>query len=508
MNEPQRISIQFAVLAWLISVIALVALYSGSFQNKPAGDDFAPPLAEIVRGNAEGPLVFFKQSAQPHNYRPLQSLLMWAFGSRSSDMSEQLIWIRALHLLCMAAYLAAAAIWLKRLPVQRAGFVAAMALMTVHPVLAGGVGGVDGFSGPLAIAIMWLGALATIVWIDRLAILIPILVLCFLIGGTLKEYAFGLGPLAVWGALVFSQNHRWRNAFIVGFTLVCTLGALMFVRSYTIPPGLEGGLSYITISPANWIKNIVLLTVALLFMGNTAWVMLRNDTTAHAVVAVSMMAMFVMIGLGLLWRWHTAAQPTQDGSTTDSGGDKPTAQRWSVYLLGSMPLAAAAPILTERVSEMYAIGAMLPLAMLFGFAVDGWLRQGAAVRCVGLVCVVGALGCAAVSSHAKIMLMKEVGDKADAQLQSMLDALPPDLHDETIAVVFRFSDVAHQPKYSVFVMNDYILTSQPWALQWKAPQRRLMIKPMVVDDWAPINLPDFRYVLLWRPDDLAFELQR
>ena len=127
MADGAATSASFRLVLWVVSLAALVVLYSGSFQTKPAGDDFAAPLTEIVRGEAEGPMAFFRMSAQPHNYRPIQSLLMWAFGSMSDDKPQQLIWIRVLHLLCMASYLGVGVIWLSRAPIGRAGSIAARA---------------------------------------------------------------------------------------------------------------------------------------------------------------------------------------------------------------------------------------------------------------------------------------------------------------------------------------------------------------------------------------------
>jgi hypothetical protein len=116
--------------------------------------------------------------------------------------------------------------------------------------------------------------------------------------------------------------------------------------------------------------------------------------------------------------------------------------------------------------------------------------------------------CAAISSHAKIALLRDVGDKTDAKLHSMLDALPDDARDQTVAIVHRKSDIIYQPAYSVFVMNDFNQIAQRRSLEWIAPDRGLMVQAMVVDDWVTVLLPDITHILVWRPELQSYELQR
>jgi len=490
MAERGPASWRFLLALFTILFAGQIGLYWESFGVKPAGDDFAAPLAEIARGRAEGPAVFFQRSAQMHNYRPIQSLLMWRFGTISDE--HRLQWIRVMAFACMAVYATAAMLWLKMMPGGKAGAVAAAIMIFFHPALPGAVAGIDGFAGPLATAFMWLGALAVFVFRDRLGLAIPLVILCFAVGGITKEYSLSIGPLAVWSTLVFWQR-RWRAAMIIGASLALALVALMYVRHFTIPPGeLNTGVGYVTVSAKVWAQNIGLLAMVMLFMGNSAWVMVRGDEVAYGVAGLMALVLVGVLAQGLAWQWRQA----------------PPARRWIVYWLVSLPLAGAVPVLTPRVSEMYAVGLVLPFAALVGLSAEGWLGQSRAIRATAIVLFAAIVIWAAFSIHAKVAALLDCGEQTDSKLWKILAALPPDAHDQTVAVVIRGADLQSQRRYSVFVMNDYNQIYEPNALDWIAPQRRITLDVIPTDDLSGLDRSNHAHVLLWQLQYQEFRLLR
>ena len=62
-HEPLRAkpSVPFYLLTFVVVAAIQLLLYWNSFQVRPSGDDFGPPLTEILRGDRLGVGVFFTQ---------------------------------------------------------------------------------------------------------------------------------------------------------------------------------------------------------------------------------------------------------------------------------------------------------------------------------------------------------------------------------------------------------------------------------------------------------------
>ncbi len=99
------------LLATLLFLVQ-IALYYRSFGIKPASDDF-PVVHEIIRGNDNGPGVFFRQSFTSMHHRPFKSLGTW-MCAQISDVNR-VFWIRVMHFAAMAGYLTVLALWISRM---------------------------------------------------------------------------------------------------------------------------------------------------------------------------------------------------------------------------------------------------------------------------------------------------------------------------------------------------------------------------------------------------------
>src|SRR4051812_8995229 len=70
----------FTLCVFLIGWIVQLTVYAPMFKVLPAGDDF-PVLADIQRGNQQGPLPIIRESNSALNYRPVRGLGLWAFAN-------------------------------------------------------------------------------------------------------------------------------------------------------------------------------------------------------------------------------------------------------------------------------------------------------------------------------------------------------------------------------------------------------------------------------------------
>jgi hypothetical protein len=455
--------------------IAQIACYYRSFGIKPASDDF-PVVNEIVRGQREGPGVFFRQSMTPMHHRPFKSLGIWAAGTIAPHHRE--FAIRVLHFSAMAGYAVVLALWIVRLRLTRFGAAVALAVVMFHPALPQALGSVDGVDSIASSALIWLGAWFVLIWREHVIRALIAATICFILAAGWKEYSFAIVPLAVLTCLCFCSRGRWRNATILGLGLCIVFVAILAIRQRAMPGGYGAikGARYVSHDPVQWIKNITTLGVGLLFFGDSISVYLHQTKAVLGLVALSVLIAFATITIGLFKRGASG--------------------KWIVFLLGSFVAAALPAIVIFHVSEMYLPPIMIPLALLCGLAAEGWLRAAAVPRLTVAALATAALFSSIWTIHVKIEGLRDVGDRAERQLRQILALLPPDAHDLKIVLLFDQRELSPLRTYAVYRMGDDMLLVHPNCFNWLVPDRHIEMASFWMGD--PLYHPaDYDVHLLW-----------
>ena len=473
---------------------AQISLYHASFSVKPASDDF-PVVHEILRGNTQGPGVFFRESMSNMHHRPFKSLAIWWFG-RLSDTHRE-FWIRVLHFSGMALYLFVMSLWLSRMRLSMPAVITAAIMLLFHPALPQALSSIDGVDSLMSSALVWLGAWFAFVYRDRLGIAVPATLVCFLLAAGWKEYSFATVPLATWTLLCFSPpKARWLRAAVM-FVCTCVVFALILVVRQRAMPGGYGavkGSTYLSLSPRQWVENAALMCTGLLFFGNSVWVFVHQSLAVFAIVGASVFIAALVIAVGIFHRLRTDADPKPNDG----------AARWIVFLLVSFIASTFPANVMFHVSEMYLVPAMLPMALLCGMSADGWLRIRAPLRFVAWVIAIVALLSSAWTVHQKVAGLVDVGDRADRQIQQVLSLLPPDAHDLKIALLFDLDRLPPRRTYAVYRMGDEILLVHPMVFDWIVPQRHLTLAAF------PTSNPDYHadqydITFIWDPQSESFK---
>ena len=495
--------------AWLAVCLAIaLACAAGAYwpamAARPAGDDFGPPLLEIYRGERLGPAALVAETPQPKNYRPLQSLLMWAAGrgGPAGPTAGRMLRIRLLGLACFAVYLAAFLLWARDLardaPLRPAAALIGAVLLALHPAQAAAVGSIDGFSTHLSYALMWLGAWAVLRLEGRPILAALATAAAVLVAGAVKEYAFGTVPLAGFVALALWRRRRVGGAaaaFVAGTAAVV---ALVLLRQAAVPDGAVVHAPVPHLGPLFVARNLALFAAAALFPGNTVWVYLARSPAALAYAAAVAGATVLLLAGGLTLRLRRP-----------SGGESAplrSARIWSGFLLLAAAACVFPAVVAVATSEMYLPGLLVPLALLAAVAADGWLGVRDRVSRVAVALGLGALlAVMAAADWSKSAGLRDVGERAEVALRSLDAQLPPDaaLRAEfagrpvRVALLFRAADVARRRTYSVYAMADDILISQPPALKWLRPNTPVELEQFVAPDPVASDYPGFDAVYLW-----------
>lgn len=500
-----RPSRSWFILAFILVAAAQIALYHEAFGVKLSGDDFSGLTIDIHRANLEGPVALFRETTQAKNYRPLQSFLMWLFARGS--MPEPYFAIRVLHVLSMAMYGLTMLLWVRRMRVSKVGAIVALLVMFLHPMLSAPMAGIDGFSSLLAGAFMWLAALAAYEWRDRWWLSAAGAGACLVVGSLIKEYTFAALPLSVWAVLVLPSRIRWRTVAAVGIVLTGLIVALMAIRPFIVPAGLEGKIPTPHVDPVQVAKNLGLFAAVPLYFGSTVWVFVQRTPVVLAMFVASCFATIGLLGIGLWRAWR-------QGMRADQSDEKeaPTVARWVVFLLLSFFAATFPANILKHVSEQYAVGLALPLALLAGLAAEGIRRATARFRTLAAMLFAGQIILAATAVLDKVRGIRDCGDRATHQAQELIKLLPPDAHDLYLALVFVEDDTARQRVYSVYTMRDSGLLHPgqrlKWngTLEWWLPRRGLDFERLVVKSVDDTDLTGFDLALLWHSDSQTFSI--
>lgn len=453
------------LVAGLVIFALQIVLYHQSFSIQPAADDFNAPLTEILRGETQGPGVFFTRSPQPHNYRPLQSLGMWTYGRMSTEHRE--LWIRLLHFTGMAVYGLAGVLWIRRAARTRIAAVCGSVVLFAHPALVAPLASIDGFSGLFATGLMWLSTYVIWRWRDRLWAALPLALIIFIIAIGFKEYCLGAVPLACLAVMCFARSPREAlvRAFIVGFLFSIVVLGFIYIRSMTIPPPDPGQeIGYFRADPVLWLRNAGLFAAVLLFPGSSVWVFLERSAPVIAMAGGLTLLVIIALATGLFCRLRGEG----------SGESRRLARRWIVFSLLGIAAASFPPIIVAHVSEMYAVGMIIPIAMLATLAADGLVRTAALERRIAAAFFAAVVVIMAAAVWSKVALIRESGETAVNMLRLTLMKLPPDARDTTIAVCYP-PRASYPPRYSVFVMPEELSCRQPNAPDWLMPGRNLQL---------------------------------
>jgi hypothetical protein len=153
---------------------------------------------------------------------------------------------------------------------------------------------------------------------------------------------------------------------------------------------------------------------------------------------------------------------------------------------------------------MYALGMVVPLAMLAALAADGFAAVGGVRRAVALAVLIGAVVWMAFAVRAKVSDLRDTGELSVMQLEQILAMLPPDARDLTVAVWYP-PHPTPPAKYSVYVSPDDVVCRREHALNWLRPHRNLRLEfPEHLED-ALTRAHDYALILRWNRAEQKME---
>lgn len=447
-------------------------------------DDFTPPLAEIQRGAREGPAVFFSRSLLS-DYRPLQGLTIWAAAQWSPE--HPFLVVRWLHFASALFLALVGLLWTRQLRLRTGGSLVALAVLFLHPLLAGPIASIDGFARVLSAAWVWLGGYL-LVRLRHPAAAGALLAACFLIGLGYAEYAVSLLPLTlVW--LAFAERpcplRRWVGTVLaVGLVLV----AYLLVRTMAVEIA-DRGTGHLERSPMAWFKALALIVASAGFFGDTCYVA-THRLAGIAWLLLSLGGTAFVIASALCHRSRRAMAPS----------DAPPG------LVGilAMLLAATFPmLLLQGYSEMYNSGLVVPMALLLGRA---YQQTRPRLRPVVAAVLLAQALFAASAIEAKVAGLKDAGLRAQRQQAMFTAELGPLSHQQRVVLVFLRGEFPPREAYSVFAVPDWNLHSNPQlTLDYYYPGHRVTVQHLVVDSPAEVPRDSYDLVLLWRRCEQRFE---
>jgi hypothetical protein len=472
-----RPSRRFAAISFSCLVIVFLLAYSRSFLVKPASDDW-PIVTEMQRGNAQGVGVFFTDSVIRIGYRPLKSLLIWAACNLGGDdIDARCAWVRVVHLLFAVGYAAVALLWIRQMPVGRAGTIVAVAIMLLHPVMPQAVGSMDGLDTLASSALLWLGAWCVLRFRDNLIAAVATSCACFVVGVGFKENLFALVPLSLLVVIVLYPRERQAACgFAIGCALALAAAAAIIVRFYVITGGLGAGSQMLDFSARQLLKNVALFATGLLFFGDSVWVFVNESKLVLATVGAWCLTIFAIIVTGLI---------------------RHPAHRWTSFFLLGLVIAAFPTVLLYHVSEMYVPPMVLPFALLCVLSAEGW-RQAARPARFAVGAVAGAaLALSVITIRNKISGLVEVGDRADRQLRRVLDHVSASARDVRILLLFDEQQLPPKRTYAVFRMGDEILLVHEQTPRWLRPGDGITLQSAVTRDPLWHDATGYNLVLIW-----------
>ncbi len=456
--------------------------YARAFRVMPASDDW-PIVNEIHRGNHRGVHVFFTDSVIRIGYRPLKSVVIWAFGNLGSTDQQHMAWIRVPHLLAALLYALVAALWARAIPLARTGALVTIAIMLLHPVLPQAAGSVDGIDTLASSALLWLGAWCIMHFRDRIWPATVSALACFVVGVGFKENLFALVPLSVVLVQMFWTERRRSGAAIIGVTLALAALGMILLRRAVIAEGLAPGAEMLRLHPLPVLQNAAHFATALLFFGNSIWAFVNWSTRVQIIVGISCLLTVLLICAGLYLR-------------TKRGIDYPH-RKWLGFLACGLALSSFPTILLYHVSEMYVPPMLLPLALLCGMAADGFAGASIPMRAIAGAAAAVAVVSSLLTIRAKIGGLVDIGQRAYRQLQQVVSYLPLDARDKVVAIRYLYSDLRPRDLYAVFRMPDSHMLIHRDVLDFARPYRGLVLDADQIEDFSEIDMSKYDLVLGW-----------
>ena len=241
---------QVAVVFFAAFLLQLLC-YHEAFRIQPSGDDFILP-GQIRIGEATGPLSFFGRSPLA-DYRPLQSLIYWSVSRTAIE--DPFLSIHVLNFASFTFYAAVVAGWTMLLRMSLLGTLCTALLLSLHPILAGPLADLDGFTRLVVSAWVWLGTYFAVRFANDLRRAVPLAAMCLLVGLLFMEYALALMPLAVLGLWWARDRKRFLATTILSAALLS-----VFVAYYLLRTSVVGSsTAQLTLVPGDSIRNFAML---------------------------------------------------------------------------------------------------------------------------------------------------------------------------------------------------------------------------------------------------------
>ena len=484
----------FLSFVFLLSLGALLFVYRNSFGVKPSGDDFTA-LHQVHRGEQEGAWTFFIAS-DGGDYRPLQNVTFWLFGTFSER--HVLLSLRILHFLSFAFYALVAFLWIHALNFSRIGAVAAACVVIFHPVLAGPLAGLDNYTRLVVSALVWLGAWVAYSYANKPLLALPLVSICFVIGLGYMEYAISLIPLAVLATVWRAEKQRFRWAARMLICLIAILTAYFLVRVSGLVV-TSSGAGHLSPNPLIWVKNAGMMLASILFFGNTVSIMLGMSLPKIAWLGSNIALVACAVGYGL-WVGNRYSVPFVTGysgtrSAAEANGLIPLQFLGVAFVISFFPM-----LLMKHISEIYLTPITLPLALLTGLAAHGWTAVSRPFQYVAIFFAISQLLLASNAIQSKVAGVNDAGERADGMIQQVLKHIPNDGQRKKAAIVFLKENVAQSKNYSIFALPDDLLIQAgyaTYAVRWFRPNQDIFLDHFVVEDPHDVDLKLFDRVLLW-----------
>ena len=307
------------------------------------------------------------------------------------------------------------------------------------------------------------------------------------------EYGLGLVPLALLAALWRRKDGRtWASIL----RLVALLGTVTLAW-YAIRSGVIGERSeaLVAIEPARWLGNAARLVMVSLFWGNSVWTMLGPQPLAAIVTLVAVAAAVVWFALGLdrIRRLQGAAAWWE---RPDLG-----------LLLPAVVVTTFPMLIMTHVSELYATPILMSVALLAGFAFDGWRSRPGAQRAAGFGLAALAILIGVGSAWGKIDGVRQAGLRTDEQIRQILSFVPDSAKGWRIAILFDPAQT--EPRYSVFRQGaDWVIGhgAASATLRWFRPEQGLQLKHVYAGSQTCAELAQrFDLVLKWNAARSRFQ---